>query len=231
MSGNGLPKRPPTGYGPAAVPTATWISPRASIPKRPTRRNKSTDLTVVPATPGRWSDLESLFGPNGAYSNCWCTWWILTGKEFSEALPAERRSILEGLVANGEKPGLLAYRDRQPVGWCAVGPRLRYTRMMSARSSVYRPPDDPAGNWVINCFYIPRPHRGTGVATALLEAAVAFARQSGAKVIDAYPLLDDTHGAASLYVGTYSMFKDAGFVEISRVRERPLMRLALSGES
>ena len=171
-----------------------------------------------------------LFGPNGAYSNCWCTWWILTGKEFSEAVPAERRSLLEELVADGEKPGLLAYRDQQPAGWCAVGPRHRYTRMMSARSQVYRPPEDVKGNWVINCFYISRLHRGTGVATALLEAAVSFAGKSGAKTIDGYPLLDDSHGAASLYVGTYSMFKDAGFVEISRVRERPLMRLTLTGE-
>ncbi|MGH9894304.1 MAG: GNAT family N-acetyltransferase, partial [bacterium] len=148
--------------------------------------------------PGRWSDLEKLFGPNGAYSNCWCTWWILAGKEFSAALPGERRSVLKDLVARGQRPGLLAYRDRQPVGWCAVGPRQRYTRMMSARSQVYGPPPESQGSWVINCFYTARPHRGSGVATALLEAAVLFARKSGASVLDAYPLLDDTHGSASL---------------------------------
>ncbi|HJQ96131.1 MAG TPA: GNAT family N-acetyltransferase [Acidimicrobiia bacterium] len=182
-------------------------------------------------TPGRWSDLEKLFGPNGAYSNCWCTWWILTGKEFSEARPGDRRSILEGLVANGEKPGLLAYRGKEPVGWCAVGPRRRYTRMMSARSQVYRPPENSESNWVINCFYIDRAYRGTGVASVLLDAAVTFAEKSGATEIDAYPLLDGSQSAASLYVGTYSMFAGAGFVEISRVRERPLMRLELSGQS
>lgn len=187
-------------------------------------------MTIVPVTPGRWSDLETLFGPNGAYSNCWCTWWILTGKEFSEALPNERRALLTELVAEGDKPGLLAYRDRHPVGWCAIGPRQRYTRMMSARSQVYRPIDDAEGNWVINCFYIARPHRGTGVATELLAAAVSFARKSGAKTIDGYPLLDDSHGASSLYVGTYSMFEEAGFKEISRVRDRPLMRLLLTGK-
>ncbi|HEY3427623.1 MAG TPA: GNAT family N-acetyltransferase [Acidimicrobiia bacterium] len=188
-------------------------------------------MTIAPVTPGRWSDLETLFGPNGAYSNCWCTWWILTGKEFSEARPGDRRSILEGLVANGEKPGLLAYQGKEPVGWCAVGPRRRYTRMMSARSQVYHPPENSEGNWVINCFYIARAHRGTGVASVLLDAAVAFAAKSGATEIDAYPLLDGSQSAASLYVGTYSMFAGAGFVEISRVRERPLMRLELSGQS
>ena len=102
--------------------------------------------------------------------------------------------------------------------------------MMSARSQVYRPVDDAQGNWVINCFYIDRQHRGTGVATELLGAAISFARKSGATTIDGYPLLDDSHGSASLYVGTYSMFHNAGFVEISRVRDRPLMRLRLTGE-
>ena len=67
-------------------------------------------------------------------------------------------------------------------------------------------------------------------ATELLEAAISFARKSGARTIDGYPLLDDSHGSASLYVGTYSMFHNAGFVEISRVRDRPLMRLRLAGE-
>jgi GNAT superfamily N-acetyltransferase len=102
--------------------------------------------------------------------------------------------------------------------------------MMSLRSQVYRPPAVTEGNWVINCFYITRTHRGSGVAAALLEAAVSFAAKAGATVIDGYPLLDGSQSAASLFVGTYSMFAGAGFVEVSRVRERPLMRLELSGK-
>jgi hypothetical protein len=181
-------------------------------------------VEIHPVTPERWSDLVSLFGPNGAYSNCWCTWWILTGKEFTSALPVDRRSRLEDLVRSDQTPGLLACRNGTAVGWCAVGPRERYTRMMSTRSPVYRPPDDPEGNWVINCFYVARPERHSGVASALLGAAVDFAFQSGAVSIDAYPLIDTAHGAASLYVGTVSMFADAGFTEIARMQGRPVMR-------
>lgn len=77
---------------------------------------------------------------------------------------------------------------------------------------------------MINCFYIAKEARKSGVAKALLAAAVDFARQQGARSLDAYPLLDDSQGAASLYVGKISMFEGAGFEEISRVRERPLMR-------
>ena len=181
-------------------------------------------LKILPVTAARWDDLLALFGPNGAYSNCWCTWWIMSGKGFGEAQPADRQALLEGLVREGHEPGLLAYQDGDPVGWCAVGPRHRYLRMMSTRSEIYRPVDEDPDNWVINCFYLPRGQRKKGIATELLDAAIDYAFAHGAKSIDGYPRADTRHGASSLFVGTESMFERAGFVEISRVRDRPLMR-------
>jgi GNAT superfamily N-acetyltransferase len=181
-------------------------------------------IEIHPATADRWDDLLALFGPNGAYSNCWCTWWILTGKLYGEADPQDRRTVLETLVLDDEEPGLLAYRDGRPVGWCAVGPRQRYIRLMSPRSQTYRPADDAIANWVVNCFYLLKDQRRQGIATKLLDAAIDYAFAHGADSIDGYPLVDISHGANSLYVGTVSMFERAGFVEIRRVRERPLMR-------
>ena len=78
------------------------------------------DLTFAPVTAERWNDLADLFGPNGAYSNCWCTWWIFTGREFDQATPTERRLVLHTLVAEGARPGILAYDAGRPVG-CARG--------------------------------------------------------------------------------------------------------------
>jgi len=78
---------------------------------------------------------------------------------------------------------------------------------------------------VVNCFFISRPDRGQGIATALLEAAVEFSRQHRARSLDGYPLINTAHGAASLYVGTLSMFQAAGFKEIARNGDRPLMRI------
>src|SRR2546425_12840945 len=46
---------------------------------------------IHPATAGRWPDLEKLFGPNGAYSNCWCMWWRLRHRDFRVLQPAERK--------------------------------------------------------------------------------------------------------------------------------------------
>ena len=96
--------------------------------------------------------------------------------------------------------------------------------MMSTRSEIYRPVDEDPDNWVINCFYMPKEQRKKGIATELLDAAIDYAFAHGAASIDGYPRADTRPGASSLFVGTESMFERAGFVEISRVRDRPLMR-------
>jgi len=184
------------------------------------------DLDIRPVTPERWNDLERLFGPNGAYSNCWCTWWVLPGKVWEGTAPTARRAILQRLVAEGSEPGLLAYLDGEPVGWVAVGPRERYARMMSTRSKTYRPLDDRP-SWVINCFFIARPSRRRRVAAALLAAAVDYAFAHGAERIEAYPIDPGAQApnSANLYVGYLPAFLEAGFVEVARVGARPVVRL------
>ena len=184
------------------------------------------ELTICPATPDRWEDLERLFGPHGAYGNCWCTWWILRAKEWGATPPGARREILRDLVADGAEPGLLAYLEGEPVGWCAVGPRERYARMMSPRSRTFRPLDDEP-SWMINCFFIARPARGRRVATALLAAAVEYAFAHGAERIEAYPIdpVAQAPTTDNLFVGYLPAFLAAGFVEVARAGNRPVVRL------
>ncbi len=186
-------------------------------------------LRVVPATSDRWEDLLQLFGPSGAYSNCWCTWWILSAKEWDTTPAMERRSLLESLFAGGAEPGLLAYDGGEPVGWCAVGPRQRYARLMSPRSTAFRPLDEEP-SWVINCFFVAKQARGHGVAEALLHAAIGFAFEKGADRIEAYPVDPETKQAtsSSLFVGSLQMFLTAGFEEVARMRGRPVVRLERS---
>jgi len=185
-----------------------------------------SEYTIRPATPDRREDLLDIFGPNGAYSNCWCTWWLLTNRQWEEAGSEGRRELIESMVANGEVPGLLAYSGETVVGWVSVGPRERYARMMSPRSRNFKPIDGRP-SWMINCFFMKKDWRGRGVATALLQGAVDYARSRGATLIEGYP--KDTSlkkiANAELFVGSLQMFLEAGFTEVSRVGERPLVRL------
>lgn len=186
------------------------------------------DLTIEAVTADRWPDVLELFGDSGAYSNCWCTWWLLTASAWDAASAPERRALLQRKVEAGDAPGLLAYRGNEPIGWCAVGPRAWYGRLNSQHSRVYRPIDD-AVTWVINCFFIRKDLRGTGVATALLNAAVEHAAANGGGIVEAYPVdrAVQEAGSALLFVGTLTMFEAAGFAEVARVGKRPLVRLGL----
>src|SRR5262249_61336502 len=95
------------------------------------------------------------------------------------------RAALRELVDAGVMTGLVGYRDGTPVGWVSLGPREDYAKLR--RSPVMKAVDD-APVWSIVCFVVPAAHRGQGVATALLEGAVAWARKAGVTLLEAYPV-------------------------------------------
>ena len=77
-----------------------------------------------------------------------------------------------------------------------------------------------------------REHRGQGLNARLLAAAIAFARDHGARVIEAYPY--DTAAAKQpsnqLYKGVLSVFEDAGLREVARPKpDRAIVALEVAG--
>lgn len=140
--------------------------------------------------------------------------------------------MLRGLATSVPAPGLIAYRDGRAVGWVSLGPRTDFARLNA--SKILAPVDDRPV-WSIVCFVVGRRARGQGIARALLDAAIAFARDQGATMLEAYPA--ETDGtripAANAYKGTRSMFEQAGFEVVDRRQwnrttpVRPIVRLAL----
>jgi GNAT superfamily N-acetyltransferase len=185
-------------------------------------------LEVHPLTRDRWDDLATLFDRPGDPKGCWCMYYRVRGRDFDRLWGAGARAAFRELVEAGPPPGLLAYRDGDPVGWCAVAPREAFPRVL--RSPVIRPVDDAPACWAVVCFYVVRDERRGGVAAALLEAAVAFAAEHGAEAVEGYP--KDTEGARRhanvMFVGSMSMFVEAGFEEVGRRSPlRPIMRRRL----
>lgn len=180
-------------------------------------------VEIHPVGPDRWDDLAALAGERGFTGGCWCMWWRVSSREFEERHGAGLRRELDDLVAAGPEPGLLAYVDGEPAGWVALAPREEYARL--ERSPKLRRVDDRPV-WSITCFTVDRRHRRRGLAASLLEAAVEFARQRGAEIVEAYPI--DTGGgkrsSADLYTGTLAMFERAGFTEVARRGGRPIVR-------
>lgn len=180
-------------------------------------------VTIHEVDAGRWDDLCELFGPSGAYSGCWCMWWRVSGREFSANGNAGNRAALRALAEDGRPLGLLAYASTTPVGWATVAPRTDYPRI--ERSTTLKTPPGETGVWSVPCFFIHRGHRGRGIATALLEAAVALARKKKAEVLEGYPT--DTRGGtkpnAEIFTGTISLFEKQGFREERSAGSRVVM--------
>lgn len=185
-------------------------------------------IEIHPVTPSRWDDLQTLFGKRGAYGGCWCMWFRQTGSEYSANRGELNRQALCDLVESGTPPGLLAYVHGSPAGWVALGPRSVYPRLKRSRAAKAL---DDAPVWSLVCFYVGSRFRGHGLMHRLIEAAVDYAEERGAAILEAYPkdaaLIKPTTDAA--YVGISSAFIAAGFVEVARHQPaRPLMRRTLT---
>jgi GNAT superfamily N-acetyltransferase len=176
-------------------------------------------ITVLPATPRRWPDLEAIFGARGCSvaRGCWCMFYRRSGSQsvpMGTSRAKANRADLKALVDAGKPPGLIAYRGEMPVGWVSLAPREEFARLR--RSPVMKPVDDKPV-WSIICFVVPSPYRGQGVAHALLRAAIAYATAHGATLIEAYPV--DKAGRSkddAMWFGPKSMYDRAGFKEVAR---------------
>jgi len=179
------------------------------------KHSSSSTLEFQPLTEHRWSDFEELFGHHGAYGGCWCMWWRLTRREFAEGQGEGNRQALRTIVKSGEVPGILAYCQGKPVGWCSVAPRERYGSL--ERSPVLKRLDDTPV-WSIVCLFVPRSYRGQGIAQELIQAAVEYVRSQGGRAVEAYPTQPKRGGLTPVasYMGLPVMYERAGFVECAR---------------
>ncbi|HSK06333.1 MAG TPA: GNAT family N-acetyltransferase [Acidimicrobiia bacterium] len=178
-------------------------------------------LEIFPLTPERVEDLAKLFGQGGDPKWCWCASFRLRSADFRKSSPDLNRKVLEEAVTTtaeeGRAPGLIAYDETDPVGWVSLGPRHDFERLRHSR--LLAPVDDEQV-WSIVCFVVARRARRAGVAAALLEAAVEYARGHGAERLEGYPV--ETEGnripSANVYMGTSTMFERAGFEVVERRR-------------
>jgi GNAT superfamily N-acetyltransferase len=179
-------------------------------------------VEILPATAERFDDATHAVA-HGDGPSCQCQWWMVRPSEFDRLRKPERERMLRDELATDPAPALLAYTDDDAAGWVRVGPRPPQTRIFRTRafSGLLAEPADDADMWAITCFAVRREHRGEGLMSRLLDAAIAHARDHGARVIEGYPV--DTaagrHSDAELYHGTMSVFEAAGFAVVGRPRE------------
>lgn len=185
------------------------------------------NLDFRPLTNEEWGAFEKLFGEKGACAGCWCMFWRLPRKEFDENGSPGNKKEMKALVDGGSVPGIIAFEDDEPVGWCSVSPRSEYTAL--ARSRILKPVDDE-DVWSVTCFFIDRRYRGKGVASGLLKEAVRHAFRNGAKIVEGYPVEPEKgkrYPPTFAWHGVKKIFDKAGFREVQRRSPtRPIMRIS-----
>ena len=177
------------------------------------------EITTSPATMREWDDVQAALTGGGDGRSCQCVWPLLPNAQWRTTSVDERRELLRAEIDAGPPPGLVAYIDGAPAGWARVGPRSAQRRILRSRAVGASPePVDAEDVWAVTCFSVRREHRRKGLNAAFLDAAADYARDRGARVLEAYPI-DTTVGKTStnaLYVGSLSTFLAAGFEERAR---------------
>ena len=192
-----------------------------------TDRKRQPNLEFHPLTKDRWTDFEALFGERGACGGCWCMWWRLKRSEFEKKKGKSNKKAMKAIVYAGEVPGILAYDEGNPIGWCSVGPRDSFPLLN--RSRILKKIDETPV-WSVVCFFIEKKHRNKRVSVQLLQAAIEYVKQQGGKVLEGYPIepKKDRMPSAFAWTGFASTFRKASFVEcIRRSETRPIMRFHL----
>jgi GNAT superfamily N-acetyltransferase len=181
-------------------------------------------FNFYPVTKENWKDFEKLFGEKGACAGCWCMYWRMKRKDYDAQRGSGTKKKMKSIVESGIIPGILAYDDDKPVGWCSVAPREDFPVLENSRV-LKRIDNKPV--WSIVCFFILKEYRNKGLSVELLNAAKAFAKMKKGKIIEGYPVEPKSGKTADVFAwtGFASAFKKAGFTEIIRRSEtRPIMR-------
>lgn len=188
--------------------------------------------SIVPLTPELWPQFEDLFGKQGACYGCWCTHFRLPPAVRRDSTGMRNKDFIRARIEAGPPPGLLAMEGERADGWMQIGPRADVPEWNNARRVSAPLEDGPAADpsvWAVSCFFIRPSARRQGLTHRLVAAGVEFARNNGARLLEACPMTQSKDSrSVGLFVGSARVFEKAGFSTVAeRKIGRPLMRLVL----
>jgi GNAT superfamily N-acetyltransferase len=195
------------------------------------------DVRIVPANTVSWADLQEVFGANDA-AQCQCQRFKVVGWIWRDSTQDERTAGLRAQTAcdnprSADTSGLMAYVEDEPAGWVAVEPRTAYPKLRTSRIPWAGRAEDKNddGVWAVTCFVVRKGFRGRGLTYHLAAATVPFARDRGARALEAYPMITQPGKEITwgeLHVGARQVFEEAGFRQLTHpTPRRVVMRIDL----
>jgi GNAT superfamily N-acetyltransferase len=218
------------------VPAMTDDNPLAKGPVL------AEDLTVVPANEASWADVKAIFGAADYPARCLCQRFKVPGWIWRDSTQEGRADALRTQTACGDPDapatsGLVAYVGGEPAGWVAVEPRTAYPKLRTLRVPWTGRDEDKfdGGIWAVTCFVVRKGFRGRGLTYPLAAAAAGFARERGARALEAYAMITQPGKEITwgeLHVGAVQVFQEAGFRQIGHpTPRRVIMRIDFASGS
>ena len=170
------------------------------------------EIWFRPVTVERLTDLADFSQCHGKFRYCSCMRWRMTSSAYRRSSKQDRVDALEELVRACTPVGILAYSEEQPVAWCSIAPRETYQALERYRA-LPRIDDSPV--WSIVCLFVDRHFRRQGLTGSLLRAAVDYARDQNALIVEGYPVAPDatsytSNGHAGIHFARPAYGRDAG---------------------
>ena len=165
---------------------------------------------------------------------CFCRYWHFEGDknawlERGALRPEESEAEMR---ADAEMSGVLALDGDTAVGWMKLAPRASLPKLRTGR--VYRALDlgDDEGVLSIGCMLVHPGRRRSGVARAMVLAAIELTRERRARAIEAYPHTLAAHAPEQMWpqqmwMGPYELFASLGFVRVAGEAPYPVLRFTI----
>jgi GNAT superfamily N-acetyltransferase len=150
--------------------------------------------------------------------------WRTSRAECQRGFGEGNKQAFKAIIDSGKVPGILAYQQEKAIAWCSIAPREDYPVL--ARSPTLRPVDNKPV-WSIICFFISKNYRRQGLTEIMIKAAIDYAKNNGADIVEAYPLRAEISKEFPYerYMGVLPTFQRLGFEEVlSRSERRPILR-------
>ena len=179
------------------------------------------------------------FTDNSPWGGCYCTGWQMTKEQektelldkmeegFSygdENFVRVLREIVIRQITSKALQGYLAYVNGISIGWCNANSKANFPLESANGFRLYAPAEKKEK--AVVCFEISPEYRGKGVATALLNRAVADAKAEGYVAVEGFPQIH-TERFEWDYTGPVSLFEKAGFTAITKQDGSIIMRKEL----
>lgn len=184
---------------------------------------------IVPANEASWDDIREIFGTTDA-GHCQCQRLKVVGWIWRDSTLPQRTAALRAQTACGnpdapQTSGLVAYVDGEPAGWAAVEPRTAYPKLRTTRIPWAGRDEDKDDHdvWAVTCLVVRKGFRRRGLTYHLARATIGFAREQGARALEAYPMATEPGRVITwgeLHVGARQVFEEAGFKEVTHPTKR-----------